>query len=346
MQRRLVLKFASDIPRKLSGSTTTTTAFSSLLHSHRYKTFASLTRTPQTLTQNHFLGSSLTNPLAHYSHSWRFSRDFSEKIHGFLSNPLLAKQLLASSNTLLRVSKRSLLDFRVAFLKGQFPKQSFEFNSNYRSYRRGWRSWFQGLSTNDVVLGLIIANVAVFLLWQIADPKFMMNNFTISLDNVKHGRLHTVITSAFSHKDTEHIFSNMLGLYFFGQSISRSFGPAFLLKLYLAGAIGGSVFFLVHHAFLASQSKSQLLWKDPSRTPGLGASGAVNAIMLLNIFLFPTSTIYFNFFIPVPAMLMGIFLVGKDMLRIIQGDTNISGSAHLGGAAVAAIAWARIRKRF
>ena len=124
--------------------------------------------------------------------------------------------------------------------------------------------------------------------------------------------------------------------------IGRIFGPEYLLRLYLAGAMGGSVFYLVHHAFLAKGQATRMM--DPSRTPGLGASGAVNAIMLLDIFLNPKATLYFDFIIPVPAMLLGIFLIGKDILRIIEGNSHISGSAHLGGAAVAAIAWARLRR--
>ncbi|XP_039157398.1 RHOMBOID-like protein 12, mitochondrial isoform X2 [Eucalyptus grandis] len=207
------------------------------------------------------------------------------------------------------------------------------------------KSWFRRLTVDNVVLGLIITNVAVFMLWQIADRSFMMKNFTISLDNFKSGHLHTLITSAFSHMTMEHLIYNMIGLYFFGYNIGRNFGPEFLLKLYLAGAFGGSIFYLVHHAFMHSQSKGQGMFSiDPSRMPGLGASGAVNAIMLLDIFLFPKATLYFDFIIPVPAILLGIFLVGKDVLRIIQGDSEISGSAHLGGAAVAALTWARLRK--
>lgn len=42
----------------------------------------------------------------------------------------------------------------------------------------------------------------------------------ISLDNFKSGRVHTMITSAFSHMDAGHIISNMIGLYFFGNSVS------------------------------------------------------------------------------------------------------------------------------
>ncbi|XP_028763565.1 RHOMBOID-like protein 12, mitochondrial isoform X2 [Neltuma alba] len=193
------------------------------------------------------------------------------------------------------------------------------------------------------VTTVVDANVVVFLSWRIASEKFMSENFTISLHNLNCGRLHTLITNAFSHIDVEHIISNMIGLYFFGTSIGRFLGPEYLLKLYLAGAVGGSVFYLTHQAYKALTSKG---WRrvEVSKHQALGASGAVNAIMLLNIFLFPKSTIYFDFIIPVPAILLGIFLIGKDVLRIIEGDSHISGSAHLGGAAVAAIAWARIRR--
>ncbi|CAN1312151.1 RHOMBOID-like protein 12, mitochondrial, partial [Linum perenne] len=199
------------------------------------------------------------------------------------------------------------------------------------SARRG--SWFKRLTANDVVWGLVIANAGVFLLWRIASPRLMVENFMISLDNFRSGRIHTLVTSAFSHKDFGHLFSNMLGLYFFG------------VNLYLWGATGGSVLYLLHHYFMALSSKEQGTWRrDPSRVPGLGASGAVNAIMLLEIFLNPRATIMFDFIIPVPAMLLGVFVIGKDVWRIVQGDSNISGSAHLGGAAVAAVAWYRIRR--
>lgn len=42
------------------------------------------------------------------------------------------------------------------------------------------RSWLRQYGSSEVVYGLIIANTAVFMLWRIADPKFMANNFTVS----------------------------------------------------------------------------------------------------------------------------------------------------------------------
>ncbi|XP_004299289.1 PREDICTED: uncharacterized protein LOC101308086 isoform X1 [Fragaria vesca subsp. vesca] len=71
--------------------------------------------------------------------------------------------------------------------------------------------------------------------------------------------------------------------------------------------------------------------------PASGASGAVTATILLDIFLHPTARLYF--IIPVPAMLLGMFLLGQDFLRVNSGYMFISGSTHLGGATVAAIVW-------
>ncbi|KAI3848108.1 hypothetical protein MKW92_020677, partial [Papaver armeniacum] len=140
--------------------------------------------------------------------------------------------------------------------------------------------------------------------------------------NFKSGRVHTMITSAFSHIDVGHLFSNMIGLLFFGRTIRRIFGPHFLLNLYLAGAIGGSVLYLVHHAFI-----------DPSKKgrQGLGSSGAVNAIFLLYIFFFRN--------------LNSIFISWKrSAYGMKMTDGKISGEAHLGGAAVVAIIWLGLQR--
>ncbi|XP_038893963.1 RHOMBOID-like protein 12, mitochondrial [Benincasa hispida] len=329
--------FSRKLASRLSNS------FANSQHCKDCASFATLVRTHN---QNHLFASSLTRPLQDRSRSWSSHRSFAEKIHGFSSVAVVGKRfILNPSNTLFKGSIKSLVESSSLFTGTPFSKLRFQLKPGFDRQWGGRQSWFQRLTPNDVVLGLIIANVAVFLLWQIADPIFMSKNFTISIENVRSGRIHTLITSAFSHKEIGHIVSNMIGLYFFGMNIGRVFGPEFLLKLYLAGAIGGSAFYLAHNLFQASSSKSRPFWgKDPVRAQGLGASGAVNAIMLLDIFLFPKSTLYLEFFIPVPAILLGIFLIGKDMLRILENDSQISGSAHLGGAAVAALAWARVRR--
>ncbi|WOL02567.1 RHOMBOID-like protein 12, mitochondrial isoform X1 [Canna indica] len=273
-----------------------------------------------------------------------------------LASPFAFRGLLACRRLLPRPARTA--DFCAApavGLKGlvvdgvRALKISFQRRSGFdpkrflsRAQRSLGSNWIPGLGGNEVVFGLLGANVAVFLLWRIADPAFMRNHFMISLDNFKRGRLHTLITSSFSHSDTDHLITNMIGLYFFGSSIANLFGPNFLLKLYLAGALGGSVFYLLHKAFMVPSTKGYRGW-DESRIPALGASAAVNAIILLNVFLFPKNIYYINFVIPVPAALMGAFLIGTDLWRIKKGEGHIAGSAHLGGAVVAALVWARLR---
>ncbi|PQP93714.1 RHOMBOID-like protein 12 mitochondrial [Prunus yedoensis var. nudiflora] len=244
----------------------------------------------------------------------------------------------------MRVSSKSLSsEFKPAgFFRAQFRKHILKFNPNQSP---SWRSWFRRVSEGEVVLGLIIANVAVFMLWKIADVSFMAKNFTISLDKFYKWTFAHIDNLCFQSYRCWACHFEHAWTIFFGKHIGRIFGPEFFLKLYLAGAVGGSVFFLVHKAYLAASSKGgQPMKMDPSKIQGMGASGAVTAIMLLDIFLFPKSTIYLEFIVPVPAILMGIYLIAKDITMIIRGDQRISGSAHLGGAAVAAIAWARIRK--
>ncbi|XP_021828655.1 RHOMBOID-like protein 12, mitochondrial [Prunus avium] len=348
MQRLVSLKLASNFPKKLSNSsTTTTTTTSSIFHFQPHKT-VSLTKPPQTLTQNHFFSSFPAHWLHRLPHSWRLQHTLTQKIHGLLSNPLLKRQFLVDfSNTLLRASSKSLSDFRLGFLRVQFSRQGskFQFNPKFTSPRSVWRSWLRRVSEGEVtvgVWGLIIANAAVLLLWEIADIAFMVKNFVNALINVRHGRLHTLITSAFSHFDTERFIHNMIGLYVFGAHIERIFGPQFLLKLYLDGALGGSVFFLLHETYLAVSSMGRRKENKDTKL-GLGADGAVNAIILLYIFLFPKSISTRGLFL-VSLLLYGIFLIGTDICRLILGDETISGATQLGGVAVAAFAWTRLRK--
>ncbi|KAH6821889.1 RHOMBOID-like protein 12, partial [Perilla frutescens var. hirtella] len=141
----------------------------------------------------------------------------------------------------------------------------------------------------------------------------------LSVESFKSGRLHTLITSSFSDTDAFHLIGNMIGLYYFGKSIGCNFGAQYLLKLYLSAAITGSLFHLAYHAFIAPPSlqndHQQMRGIDPSNaTPAMGASGAVNAILLLDIFLFPTKTVYFEMFIPMPAMFVGALIIGLDMI--------------------------------
>ncbi|XP_010428384.1 PREDICTED: rhomboid-like protein 17, chloroplastic isoform X2 [Camelina sativa] len=290
-------------------------------------------------SRRHFLSHLLPSCLSSSSSS-SITRRFvpslsrSEKVHDFFAGTF--------GNTNLKQRIGNVLESRVGFFSSELPSVGFESKGFTGFQKRGWKSWFNG--ANGVVLGLIIANAAVFTMWWVSgeDREWMLSTYSFA-----SGRVHTLITSGFSHIGTSHIIFNMVGIYYFGTRIARTLGPFYLLKLYFAGALGGSIFFLSPHAILATLKGEGVVIEDQSNLPisQLGAEGPVYAITLLDMFLYPKVTTYFGLMLRAPVM-TGILHLGLNMLPILEGELNsiASSSGQMGGVVVAAMAWARIRK--
>ena len=217
--------------------------------------------------------------------------------------------------------------------------RSYGYGGGYGGYGGG--------GAQSVVWGLVGVNLVVFGMWQTVDRRFMMDHFMVSVSAIMSGRLHTLVTSAFSQARFDHLAMNMLGLYFFGSEIAQLFGGRWLLNLYLAGGIAGSVGHLLYCAFVIPWLENIPRHRFNARyTPSaLGASGAVNAIVLLHLLLFPTRIIMVNFFIPVPAALFGVYLIGSDVYQARNEGSRTAHAGHLGGALVGAIAYIGLRRR-
>jgi membrane associated rhomboid family serine protease len=69
----------------------------------------------------------------------------------------------------------------------------------------------------------------------------MAKNFAESRYNVEQGRLHTLITHAFSNQRFFSWMFDIITIYFFGTSIERRYGGNRLLRLYLLGALLGGI---------------------------------------------------------------------------------------------------------
>ncbi|MBO5504177.1 MAG: rhomboid family intramembrane serine protease, partial [Lachnospiraceae bacterium] len=79
----------------------------------------------------------------------------------------------------------------------------------------------------------------------------------------EQGEYWRIVTSMFLHAGTDHIFSNMLILYFVGIEMERRFGHLRMLLLYFASGIAGNLL------SLAAELRMHEVWRS------LGASGAV-----------------------------------------------------------------------
>ena len=93
----------------------------------------------------------------------------------------------------------------------------------------------------DQVLYLIIGvNVAVYVLWQNDHlRRFMLQNMTISTDGVvRDGRLHTLLTSFFSHYSLGHLAANMITLWFFGGEMVALLGARRFLQVRKRYSVG------------------------------------------------------------------------------------------------------------
>jgi len=138
----------------------------------------------------------------------------------------------------------------------------------------------------------------------------------------------------------------MVTLYFFGNTLLAVLGPGKFFMFYNASAVVASLAQVAQPYYYASMRKYKKSdgtfdtswvrsWWGSSdmHTRSLGASGAISAVVMTSIALFPKQIVYFYGFIPIPATLFGIGYVLKDLIGLADDSSSIGHAAHLGGAA-------------
>lgn len=161
---------------------------------------------------------------------------------------------------------------------------------------------------------LVITNVVVFVLSQFSDSRLyelgMLDGFSVLV----YGEYGRIIWSMFLHADINHLFSNMLILFFLGSMIEKELGHIKYALLYFLSGIGGGLLSLFFKAMTSSM------------VPSVGASGAIfglDGVLLAMVLLWnerlPNVT-------PIRVVLMIV-------LSLYSGFTggNIDNAAHIGG---------------
>jgi membrane associated rhomboid family serine protease len=137
-----------------------------------------------------------------------------------------------------------------------------------------------------------------------------------------------LVAYGFAHSSAfAHIFGNMIGLWFLGRDIEYTYGRREFLRLYLALLfVGGLTWAVLNH-----------IQPPPHPAQVYGASGAVAGIVVLYALNFPRRTVLLFFVLPMPAWVLGVLLVGMDLLGAAgsAGDSNVAYTVHLAGAAFA-----------
>ena len=146
------------------------------------------------------------------------------------------------------------------------------------------------------------------------------------MGKIKAGEQIRMWSSGFLHVDFNHLFINMLSLYFFAGYVVYSLGEMKFLALYLSSLyIGNYLSFLYHN--------------QQNEYTAVGASGAVSGVVYSAVLLYPDMKMLLIFFpIPLPGYIMAsIYLIYTIYGMRKQGD-NIGHTAHFGGALAGLIA--------
>jgi membrane associated rhomboid family serine protease len=133
----------------------------------------------------------------------------------------------------------------------------------------------------------------------------------------------TLFSSLFAHFGLLHLFSNLLFLFFAGNTYERFYGPKRLLHLYIIGGLAGNLTeILAHLLFPALQNSSFSI---------VGASGAIMAIFSALAFAQPQLQVQLFGIFPLKIIFLALFFFLKDLSSLGSPD-QIAHFAHLGGA--------------
>jgi len=144
---------------------------------------------------------------------------------------------------------------------------------------------------------------------------------------VKSGQWYRLFTYGFLHADWTHLIFNMFSFYIFGREIEKVFLSVF-------GNQFGMILFVLMYSLglFVSIFPTYLKEKDNYLYRGLGASGAVSAIVFAFILIYPMSYMGL-FFIPIylPAFLFGFIYIIISIYLDKNQSGNINHLAHITG---------------
>ncbi len=146
----------------------------------------------------------------------------------------------------------------------------------------------------------------------------------------------TLITYMFAHDLTGilHILFNMLILYWFGRLFVEYLGSDKLIAVYLLGGLVGGLAYL--GAYNTIPFFKDMMVTDqgvPIHIEMVGASAAVNAVVVATATLLPNYTFFLLFFGPVRIKYIAGIFVFLSFLGSVGGNAG-GNIAHLGGALI------------
>lgn len=179
---------------------------------------------------------------------------------------------------------------------------------------RSWRSKIPAGLPVSYSMAILALCVFVSLLSLIA-PDFVYNYLALNPAYVMQ-RPWTLITHMFVHANFDHLFWNMLFLFFFGVELERRVGETRFLEIYMISGLAAAL--------------GQMLVSSGTL---LGASGALYGVMGCLAIIAPEIRVLLFFIIPLRIQYAVILFAIMDFSMMGTGD-SIAHAAHLTGLLV------------
>lgn len=188
------------------------------------------------------------------------------------------------------------------------------------------------------VIGLIIANAAIFILWRIPPAWRMLNKYFITAPGYPFAW--SALGNIFSHQGIGHFATNMVVLWVMGTALHDEIGRANFLAIYLSSGVFGSFASLTYFALCKNFV-----------TSSLGASGALAGIIAawacmhqdrpISVFFLPPE---WTSWISAYMFLGALVLADLAALFKLRG-VGIDAAAHLGGYAAGFVGGEIVKRR-
>jgi membrane associated rhomboid family serine protease len=173
----------------------------------------------------------------------------------------------------------------------------------------------------QISLTVLLCLATGIVSWQALSNSELFSKLSLSPYRVKHNKeIYRIWSHTLVHADMGHLFFNLFALFSFGRAVEHYMPTALFALLYLGAAAFATLPALKKHG-------------DNIYYTSVGASGAVSAVMMLYMFMFPTSKLLFFFILPLPGWAAIILFFGLEYYMNKKMNTAIAHDAHLAGAA-------------
>ncbi|KAF8639991.1 hypothetical protein AX17_001237 [Amanita inopinata Kibby_2008] len=157
----------------------------------------------------------------------------------------------------------------------------------------------------------------------VAAYRWMVDNFITSWGHVKSGRIWTLVTSCFSHKDFAHILFNGFTFFFMAKPVLHMLGSGQFLLLYLGSGVAANLVSMGYSNILEGRDKGSI-----------GASAAIYSVISFLACVAPRMTFRLYGIIPIPAWLVVTGIFAYDTYSTVaKNRSQIDTVGHVAGLA-------------